>query len=114
MFYAGISATMTIALPPSLRPAPLEKAGVTAEAGSGFFEAASCSGEFIGDERGIGRLIIELEARGEASGMMVAVIVLMLVGVVLSTLIWRLQAYLLWWATPHGRVKNLLSDWMVQ
>ena len=40
-------------------------------------------GEFIGAERGIGRLIIESEARGEASGMMVAVIVLMLVGVAL-------------------------------
>lgn len=54
-------------------------------------------GEFIGAERGIGRLIIESEARGEASGMMVAVIVLMIVGVVLSAIIWRLQAYLLRW-----------------
>jgi binding-protein-dependent transport system inner membrane component/NMT1/THI5 like protein len=54
-------------------------------------------GEFIGAERGIGRLIIESEARGEASGMMVAVIILMLVGVILSTLIWQLQAYLLRW-----------------
>jgi NitT/TauT family transport system permease protein len=54
-------------------------------------------GEFIGAERGIGRLIIESEARGEASGMMVAVVVLMLVGVVLSALIRRLQTYLLRW-----------------
>ena len=54
-------------------------------------------GEFIGAERGIGRLIIESEARAEASGMMVAVIVLMLVGVALSAIIWRLQAYLLRW-----------------
>src|SRR6476661_1915242 len=54
-------------------------------------------GEFIGAERGIGRLIIESEARAEASGMMVAVIVLMLVGVALSVMIWRLQAYLLRW-----------------
>jgi len=54
-------------------------------------------GEFIGAEHGIGRLIIESEARGEASGMMVAVIILMLVGVVLSALIWRLQTYLLRW-----------------
>jgi len=54
-------------------------------------------GEFIGAERGIGRLIIESEARAEASGMMVAVIVLMLVGVALSALIWRLQTYLLRW-----------------
>ena len=54
-------------------------------------------GEFIGAERGIGRLIIESEARGEASGMMVAVIVLMLVGVALTAVIRRLQAYLLRW-----------------
>jgi NitT/TauT family transport system permease protein len=54
-------------------------------------------GEFIGAERGIGRLIIESEARGEASGMMVAVIVLMFVGVALSSLIRRLQTYLLRW-----------------
>jgi NitT/TauT family transport system permease protein len=54
-------------------------------------------GEFIGAERGIGRLIIESEARAEASGMMVAVIVLMLVGVALSGIIRRLQTYLLRW-----------------
>jgi NitT/TauT family transport system permease protein len=58
-------------------------------------------GEFIGAERGIGRLIIESEARGEASGMMVAVIVLMIVGVALSAAIWRLQAYLLRWQQHH-------------
>jgi NitT/TauT family transport system permease protein len=61
-------------------------------------------GEFIGAERGIGRLIIESEARAEASGMMVAVIVLMLVGVALSSLIWRLQAYLLRWQ-QHNMVE---------
>jgi NitT/TauT family transport system permease protein len=54
-------------------------------------------GEFIGAERGIGRLIMESEARGEAAGMMVAVIVLMLVGVALTGLIRRLQTYLLRW-----------------
>ena len=54
-------------------------------------------GEFIGAEKGIGRLIIESEARGEASGMMVAVTILMIVGVVLSAAIRRLQAYLLRW-----------------
>lgn len=59
-------------------------------------------GEFIGAEKGIGRLIIESEARGEASGMMVAVTVLMLVGVVLAGLIRRLQAYLLRWQ-QHNR-----------
>jgi NitT/TauT family transport system permease protein len=61
-------------------------------------------GEFIGAERGIGRLIIESEARGEASGMMVAVVVLMLVGVALSAVIWRLQAYLLRWQ-QHNRAE---------
>jgi NitT/TauT family transport system permease protein len=61
-------------------------------------------GEFIGAERGIGRLIIESEARGEASGMMVAVIVLMLVGVVLTAVIRRLQAYLLRWQ-QHNMVE---------
>src|SRR6201992_2417788 len=59
-------------------------------------------GEFIGAERGIGRLIIESEARGEASGMMVAVIILMVVGVILAALIRRLQAYLLRWQ-QHNR-----------
>jgi NitT/TauT family transport system permease protein len=53
-------------------------------------------GEFIGAERGIGRLIIESEARAEASGM--------LVGVALSSLIWRLQAYLLRWQ-QHNMVE---------
>src|ERR1700744_1592011 len=54
-------------------------------------------GEFIVEERVIGRVIIEPKARVEASVMMVAVIILMLVGVILSALIWRLQAYLLRW-----------------
>jgi len=61
-------------------------------------------GEFIGAEKGIGRLIIESEARGEASGMMVAVTVLMLVGVVLAAVIRRLQAYLLRWQ-QHNRAE---------
>ena len=60
-------------------------------------------GEFIGAEHGIGRLIIESEARGEASGMMVAVLILMVIGVILSTLIWRLQAYLLRWQVETVR-----------
>jgi NitT/TauT family transport system permease protein len=59
-------------------------------------------GEFIGAEKGIGRLIIESEARGEASGMMVAVTILMLVGVILATGIRRLQTYLLRWR-QHNR-----------
>ena len=60
-------------------------------------------GEFIGSEHGIGRLIIESEARGEAAGMMVAVVVLMIIGVILSAVIWRLQAYLLRWQSQPGR-----------
>jgi NitT/TauT family transport system permease protein len=63
-------------------------------------------GEFIGSEYGIGRLIIESEARGEASGMMVAVVVLMIIGVILSAIIWRLQAYLLRWQAQPGRGGN--------
>ena len=54
-------------------------------------------GEFIGAEHGIGRMIIEAEARGEAAGMMVAVFVLMIVGVILATGVRRLQSYLLRW-----------------
>jgi NitT/TauT family transport system permease protein len=54
-------------------------------------------GEFIGAQRGIGRIIIESEAVGEASGMMVAIFVLMIVGVVLTFAIQRLQMHLLRW-----------------
>jgi NitT/TauT family transport system permease protein len=54
-------------------------------------------GEFIGAEHGIGRMIIEAEARGEAAGMMVAVFVLMIVGVILATIVRHIQAYLLRW-----------------
>jgi len=59
-------------------------------------------GEFIGAESGIGRLIIESEARAEAAGMMVAVIVLMVVGVALTTVIKRLQDHLLRWQDRAG------------
>src|SRR6516165_7207937 len=54
-------------------------------------------GEFIGAEHGIGRLIIESEARGEASGMMVAVFVLATVGTILSAGVLKLQRWLLRW-----------------
>jgi NitT/TauT family transport system permease protein len=54
-------------------------------------------GEFIGAEHGIGRMIIESEARGEAAGMMVAIFVLMTVGVILAGFVRRLQNYLLRW-----------------
>jgi NitT/TauT family transport system permease protein len=54
-------------------------------------------GEFIGAEHGIGRMIIEAEARGEAAGMMVAIFVLMIVGVILAAGVRRVQNYLLRW-----------------
>jgi len=54
-------------------------------------------GEFIGAQQGIGRMIIEAEARGEAAGMMVAVFVLMIVGVILATIVRRVQNHLLRW-----------------
>ena len=54
-------------------------------------------GEFIGAERGLGKLIVEAEAKAESADMMVAIFVLMVVGVALSTAIRRLQAYLLRW-----------------
>jgi NitT/TauT family transport system permease protein len=54
-------------------------------------------GEFIGAERGLGKLITEAEARAESADMMVAIFVMMAVGIVLSLLIRRVQAYLLRW-----------------
>jgi NitT/TauT family transport system permease protein len=60
-------------------------------------------GEFIGAQRGIGRLIIEAQARAEAASMMVAVIVLMIVGMMLSYVIGRIQNHLLRWQTDTAR-----------
>jgi len=60
-------------------------------------------GEFIGAEHGIGRMIIEAEARGEAAGMMVSVFVLMIVGVILSAIVSRIQGYLLRWRPARGQ-----------
>jgi NitT/TauT family transport system permease protein len=54
-------------------------------------------GEFIGAERGLGKLIIEAEARANAAEMMVAIFVMMVVGIVLSLVVRRVQAYLLRW-----------------
>lgn len=54
-------------------------------------------GEFIGAERGIGKLIIEAEGRANAADMMVAILVLMVVGTLLSIAVRRLQAFLLSW-----------------
>lgn len=58
-------------------------------------------GEFIGAQRGIGRIIIEAEAVGDAAGMMVAVFILMVVGVVLTSCIRQLQGYLLRWQPQY-------------
>ena len=54
-------------------------------------------GEFIGAERGLGKIIIEAEATLESADMMVALFVLMAVGVALALGIRRVQAYLLRW-----------------
>ena len=54
-------------------------------------------GEFIGAERGLGKLIIEAEARANASEMMVAIFVMMVVGILLAFVVRRIQSYLLRW-----------------
>jgi NitT/TauT family transport system permease protein len=54
-------------------------------------------GEFIGAERGLGKLIIEAEARANASEMMVAIFVMMIVGIVLAYIVRQFQSYLLRW-----------------
>jgi NitT/TauT family transport system permease protein len=54
-------------------------------------------GEFIGAERGLGKLIIEAEARANAAEMMVAIFVMMIVGIALAFVVRRAQAYLLRW-----------------
>ena len=54
-------------------------------------------GEFIGAERGLGKLIIEAEARANASEMMVAIFVMMVVGMILAFIVRSLQSYLLRW-----------------
>jgi NitT/TauT family transport system permease protein len=61
-------------------------------------------GEFIGAERGLGKLIIEAEARANAAEMMVAIFVMMIVGIALSLIVRRVQAYLLRWQ-PHFDAK---------
>jgi NitT/TauT family transport system permease protein len=62
-------------------------------------------GEFIGAERGLGKLIIEAEARANAAEMMVAIFVMMIVGIVLAFIVRRVQAYLLRWQ-PQFEVKE--------
>jgi NitT/TauT family transport system permease protein len=60
-------------------------------------------GEFIGAERGLGRIMMEAEARGEASAMMASILVLMVVGVALSFAVRALQSYLLRWQPRNVR-----------
>ena len=62
-------------------------------------------GEFIGAERGLGKLIIEAEARANAAEMMVAIFVMMIVGIALAFVVRRVQAYLLRWQ-PQFEVKD--------
>ncbi|HTH98470.1 MAG TPA: ABC transporter permease [Stellaceae bacterium] len=57
--------------------------------------------EFIGTERGLGKLIVEGQARADAADMMVSVFVLMIVGVALSLGIGRVQRYLLRWQAHY-------------
>jgi NitT/TauT family transport system permease protein len=54
-------------------------------------------GEFIGAERGLGKLIIEAEARANASEMMVVILVMMALGILLAFVVRRLQFHLLRW-----------------
>ena len=60
-------------------------------------------GEFIGAERGLGKLIIEAEARANAGEMMVAIFVMMAVGMALAFVVRRLQSYLLRWQPQFER-----------
>jgi NitT/TauT family transport system permease protein len=54
-------------------------------------------GEFIGAERGLGKMIIEAEARANASEMMVVILVMMVLGMLLAFGVRSLQSYLLRW-----------------
>jgi NitT/TauT family transport system permease protein len=54
-------------------------------------------GEFIAAEHGLGKIIVEAEARAEAADMMVAIFVMMVIGIVLAVGIERVQRYLLRW-----------------
>jgi NitT/TauT family transport system permease protein len=54
-------------------------------------------GEFIGARQGLGRIMMEAQARGQSSVMMATVIVLMTIGVILALGVKSMQAYLLRW-----------------
>ncbi|RUM96299.1 ABC transporter permease [Pseudaminobacter arsenicus] len=54
-------------------------------------------GEFIGARQGLGRIMMEAQARGQSSVMMATVIVLMTIGVILALGVKSMQTYLLRW-----------------
>ncbi|MBM3486044.1 MAG: ABC transporter permease [Alphaproteobacteria bacterium] len=59
-------------------------------------------GEFIGSERGLGKVIIEAEATLQTADMMVALFVLMVIGVVLVLGVREVQRRLLRWQRHHA------------
>jgi sulfonate transport system permease protein len=58
-------------------------------------------GEFIGSERGLGKIIIESEAMLQPADMMVALLVLMVIGVVLVAVVRQIQHRLLRWQNSN-------------
>lgn len=59
-------------------------------------------GEFIGSERGLGKVIIEAEAQLQIADMMVALVVLMIIGVSLVLVFRALERRLLRWQRHHA------------
>ena len=59
-------------------------------------------GEFIGSERGLGKIIIEAEAQLQIADMMVALVVLMVIGVVLVMAFRAIERRLLRWQRHHA------------
>ena len=59
-------------------------------------------GEFIGSERGLGKVIIEAEAQLQIADMMVALIVLMMIGVSLVLVFRSVERRLLRWQRHHA------------
>lgn len=58
-------------------------------------------GEFIGAQQGLGRIMMESQARGQSSAMMATVIVLMIIGVTLAIAVRNFQNYLLRWQASN-------------
>ena len=59
-------------------------------------------GEFIGADKGLGKIIIESESTMETADMMVSLFVLMIVGVLLAYFVRRIQSHLLRWQSQHS------------